>query len=138
MIDKLESAFNYHQQALGLRQERHKVLASNIANADTPGYKARDMDFARELKQAVSGTAAGGQGGLAMTRTAERHIPGQGAGHGQSDLLYRVPDQPSLDGNTVDMDRERTAFADNSVRYQAALTIINSRIQGLKNAMQPE
>lgn len=137
MIDQLEAAFNYHQQALGLRQQRHKVLASNIANADTPGYKARDMDFAAELKQAVANGGGNGKG-LALSRTSERHIVGQGVAQGQSSLLYRVPDQPSLDGNTVDMDRERTAFADNSVRYQAALTILNSRIQGLKNAMQPE
>ena len=59
-------------------------------------------------------------------------------GAGNTELLYRVPDQPSLDGNTVDMDRERTQFADNAVRYQAALTMMNRRIQGLKNAMQPE
>ncbi|MBB3329903.1 flagellar basal-body rod protein FlgB [Halomonas campaniensis] len=137
MIDQLEAAFNYHQQALGLRQQRHKVLASNIANADTPGYKARDMDFAAELKQAVANGNGSGKG-LSLARTSERHIVGQGLPHGDAGLLYRVPDQPSLDGNTVDMDRERTAFADNSVRYQAALTILNSRIQGLKNAMQPE
>ncbi|WP_373183881.1 flagellar basal body rod protein FlgB [Halomonas campaniensis] len=137
MIDQLEAAFNYHQQALGLRQQRHKVLASNIANADTPGYKARDMDFAAELKQAVAHGSGNGKG-LALYRTSERHIDGQGLPRANGGLLYRVPDQPSLDGNTVDMDRERTAFADNSVRYQAALTILNSRIQGLKNAMQPE
>lgn len=137
MIDKLEAAFQYHQQALGLRQQRHKVLASNIANADTPGYKARDMDFASELKKAVGSGGASGQG-LSLARTSERHIAGQGAASAQSGLLYRVPEQASLDGNTVDMDRERTAFADNSVRYQAGLTILNSRIQGLKNAMQPE
>lgn len=137
MIDQLEAAFHYHQQALGLRQQRHKVLASNIANADTPGYKARDLDFSSELKKAVGKGGASGQG-LSLARTSERHIAGQGAPSVQSGLLYRVPDQPSLDGNTVDMDRERTAFADNSVRYQAGLTILNSRIQGLKNAMQPE
>ncbi|MDI5987318.1 flagellar basal body rod protein FlgB [Halomonas sp. M4R5S39] len=137
MIDQLEAAFNFHQQALGLRQQRHKVLASNIANADTPGYKARDMDFASELKKAVAHGSSGGKG-LALARTAERHIAGQGAAPAGNGLLYRVPDQPSLDGNTVDMDRERTQFADNSVRYQAGLTILNSRIQGLKTAMQPE
>ncbi|MDR5866470.1 flagellar basal body rod protein FlgB [Halomonas koreensis] len=137
MIDQLEAAFNFHQQALGLRHERQKVLASNIANADTPGYKARDMDFGRELERAVKqGQAAGG--GLSLSRTAEGHLPGQGPASVGRDLLYRVPDQPSLDGNTVDMDRERTAFADNSVRYRTALTILNSRIQGLKKAMQPE
>ncbi|TVP45449.1 MAG: flagellar basal body rod protein FlgB [Halomonas sp.] len=144
MIDQLESAFNYHQRALGLRQARHEVLASNIANADTPNYKARDIDFASELKKAVDGTqgvAGSAGGGLALARTAGNHIAGEGrawSGAGSADLLYRIPDQPSLDGNTVDMDRERTQFADNALRYQAGLTILNSRIQGLKSAMQPE
>lgn len=144
MIDQLESAFNYHQKALGLRQARHEVLASNIANADTPNYKARDIDFAAELKKAVDGAQGAGSntgGGLMLARTSDNHIAGEGPawrGAGSADLLYRIPDQPSLDGNTVDMDRERTQFADNAVRYQAGLTIINSRIQGLKNAMQPE
>ncbi len=136
MIDRLEASLNFHQQALGLRQERQKVLASNIANADTPGYKARDMDFASELQKAVR--QDGGGGGLALSRTSARPIEGQGLPGTSRELLYRVPDQPSLDGNTVDMDRERTQFADNSVRYQSALTILNSRIQGLKKAMQPE
>ncbi|MDT8879183.1 flagellar basal body rod protein FlgB [Halomonas saccharevitans] len=135
MIDRLEASLNFHQQALGLRQERQKVLASNIANADTPGYKARDMDFASELNKAVQ---QGGSDGLALSRTSSRHLESQGAMSSSRDLLYRVPAQPSLDGNTVDMDRERTQFADNSVRYQAALTMLNSRIQGLKKAMQPE
>lgn len=134
MIDQLEASLHFHQQALGLRQERQKVLTSNIANADTPGYKARDMDFAGELEKAVER----GGGGLALARTSGRHLEGQGVSGASRELLYRVPDQPSLDGNTVDMDRERTQFADNSVRYQSALTILNSRIQGLKKAMQPE
>ncbi|WP_447554857.1 flagellar basal body rod protein FlgB [Vreelandella sp. EE22] len=141
MLDHLESALNFHQRALGLRQARHEVLAANIANADTPNFKARDIDFASELKKAVSaGQSSQQNGGVSLALTAERHIPAQGrAWQGtNTDLLYRVPDQPSLDGNTVDMDRERTQFADNAVRYQAALTIMNSRIQGLKNAMQPE
>lgn len=137
MIDQLEAAFNYHQQALGLRQQRHQVLASNIANADTPNYKARDIDFAQELKKAVEHGRSSG-GGLSLARTSERHLAGQATATPGNELLYRIPDQPSLDGNTVDMDRERTQFADNTVRYQAALTIMNSRIQGLKNAMQPE
>lgn len=140
MIDQLGSAFNFHQQALNLRRERHDVLAANIANADTPNYKARDIDFASELKKAV-GNGQPQSGGVALSRTSERHLVGQGPawrGAVSAELLYRIPDQPSLDGNTVDMDRERTQFADNAVRYQAALTITNSRIQGLKNAMQPE
>lgn len=136
MIDRLEASLHYHQQALDLRQERQKVLASNIANADTPGYKARDMDFASALDRAVKHGRGGG--GLALAQTSERHLAGQGRSELSRELLYRVPDQPSLDGNTVDMDRERTQFADNSVRYQSALTILNDRIQGLKKAMQPE
>ncbi|KPQ24996.1 MAG: flagellar basal-body rod protein FlgB [Halomonas sp. HL-48] len=144
MIDQLESSLNYHQQALGLRQARHEVLSANIANADTPNYKARDIDFASELKKAVEGgqrEQGGNNGGLALSRTSGNHLEGQGpapAGGGNADLLYRTPSQPSLDGNTVEMDRERSQFADNAVRYQAGLTIMNSRIQGLKNAMQPE
>lgn len=138
MIDQLESAFTFQQQALSLRKARHDVLAANIANADTPNYKARDIDFASELKKAGESAS---QGGLSLARTSERHLPGQGQawdGAQQSRLLYRIPDQPSLDGNTVDMDRERSAFADNAVNYRVGLSMINSRIQGLKKAMQPE
>lgn len=144
MIDKLESAFNNHQQALSLRHARHEVLAANIANADTPNYKARDIDFGSEYKKAVENSerSQGSRDGLALDRTSARHLPGEGpalrSGAGNMDLLYRIPDQPSLDGNTVDMDRERSQFADNAVRYRAALSMLNSRIQGLKNAMQPE
>ena len=94
MIDQLEASLAFHQQALSLRQERQKVLASNIANADTPGYKARDMDFSQALEAATKGA---NQPGLALARTSSHHL-----------------------------------------RYQAALTILNSRIQGLKQAMQPE
>ncbi|SDL72193.1 flagellar basal-body rod protein FlgB [Franzmannia pantelleriensis] len=137
MIDKLSGALNFHQEALNLRAERHEVLAGNIANADTPNYKARDMDFSRELSKVME-SGRSGSNGMALTTTSARHIPAQASAPGGQELLYRVPDQPSLDGNTVDMDRERTQFADNAVRYQAALTMINSRIQGLKSAMQPE
>ncbi|MCK2184944.1 flagellar basal body rod protein FlgB [Halomonas getboli] len=137
MIDQLEASLNFSQQALHLRHERQKMLASNIANADTPGYKARDMDFGAELAKATR-QGAGARGGLSLARTDAGHLAGQGMPAPRGELLYRVPDQPSLDGNTVDMDRERTAFADNSVRYQASLTLLNSRIQGLKKAMQPE
>lgn len=137
MIDKLAGSLGFHQEALNLRAERQKVLASNIANADTPNYKARDFDFASELSRAVDKGRANGDG-LALATTSSRHIPAQGPVAAGRDLLYRVPDQPSLDGNTVDMDRERAQFADNAVRYQAGLTIMNRKIQGLKTAMQPE
>lgn len=142
MIDQLESSFSFHQQALQLRNARHEVLASNIANADTPGYKARDIDFTSEFRKALEQGTSGASGqGLALERTSSRHLAGQAVAAPSDnalDLLYRVPEQPSLDGNTVDMNRERTQFADNAVRYRAALSMLNSRIQGLKNAMQPE
>ncbi|WP_421705765.1 flagellar basal body rod protein FlgB [Alloalcanivorax xenomutans] len=135
MIDKLAGALNFYQQALQLRHERQGVLAGNIANADTPHFKARDFNFSDELARAVAGEEQGQA--LHLTTTSERHFPSRIATE-EVDLLYRVPDQPSLDGNTVNMDVERVQFADNSVRYQAALTMINSRIQGLKGAMQSE
>ncbi|WFF42820.1 flagellar basal body rod protein FlgB [Salinicola endophyticus] len=139
MFDKLESALRYQQEALNLRAERQKVLANNIANADTPNFKARDFDFRAELDRAMQQGRSAGEGGLSLTRTSSRHIAAEGPRvSGVDDLLYRVPDQPSLDGNTVDMNRERAAFADNSVRYQADVTFVSRRIQGLKKAMQPE
>ena len=137
MFDRLAAALQFDQEALNLRHQRQQVLANNIANADTPNFKARDFDFASELSRAMdSGRPA--DGGLALSTTAAGHIAGGSGSAPVGDLLYRVPDQPSLDGNTVNMDVERTRFADNSVRYQAALTMLNGRIQGLKSAMQPE
>ena len=138
MIDKLGAALNFQQDVLNLRQQRHEVLASNVANADTPNYKARDFDFSQELSRVMERGRAG-QAGLSLSTTSSGHIAGQAAsGRQVHDLMYRVPAQASLDGNTVDMDRERAEFADNAVRYQASLTMLNSRIQGLKSAMQSE
>lgn len=137
MIDKLAGALTFHQEVLNLRAERQKVLSSNIANADTPNYKARDFDFSSELSRAMESGRTSREG-LGLATTSSRHIPAQASVLTGRDLLYRVPDQPSLDGNTVDMDRERAQFADNAVRYQAGLTILNSKIQGLKTAMQSE
>jgi len=139
MIDKLGSALNFQQEVLSLRQQRHEVLTSNIANADTPNYKARDFDFSQELSRAMEGGRASSQGGLSLSTTSAGHIEGHGAsGSKVHDLMYRVPAQPSLDGNTVDMDRERAEFADNAVRYQASLSMLNSSIRGLKSSMQSE
>lgn len=135
MVDKLDNALNFNSQALSLQGERQKILANNIANADTPGFKARDIDFASELKQAVDNGSAGSSG-LAMSVTSDRHIAIQPKGAAIHDLKYRVPDQPSMDGNTVDMDRERSAFADNALRYQASLQMMKSSISRIKSAMQ--
>ncbi|GHB08538.1 flagellar basal body rod protein FlgB [Salinicola rhizosphaerae] len=138
MFDKLDSALRFQQEAINLRAERQKVLANNIANADTPNFKARDFDFQSELTRVMEQGRSEGSG-LALERTSSRHIAGgAGAVSAVHELQYRMPDQPSLDGNTVDMDRERSAFADNALRYQADLTFVSRRIQGLKNAMQSE
>jgi flagellar basal-body rod protein FlgB len=137
MLDKLASALDFDRQALGLRFERQKVLAGNIANADTPDFKARDFDFSKALAQASA--RDGSQGQLAMTTTSTGHLQGGGESVGTAPrMLYRVPDQPSLDGNTVNMDVERAAFADNTVRYETSLSLINTRLRNLKAAMQSE
>lgn len=133
MLDKLTEALRFQQEALSLRDQRHQVLAANIANADTPGYKARDFDFASELRRAMGGGDA-----LPMATTAPGHLPAAAVSVPRPELLYRVPEQPSLDGNTVDMERERVHFADNAVRYQASLTLLKASLRGLENAMQPE
>ncbi|WP_251978183.1 flagellar basal body rod protein FlgB [Salinicola avicenniae] len=139
MLDKLDNALRFQQEALNLRSQRQQVLSNNIANADTPNFKARDFNFQQELGRVMEQGRAAGSDGLSLSRTSARHIAGGVEGSsGVDELLYRVPDQPSLDGNTVDMDRERTAFADNALRYEADLTFISRRIQGLKTAMQSE
>ncbi|HHZ8506079.1 TPA: flagellar basal body rod protein FlgB [Morganella morganii] len=136
MLDKLNATFAFQQQALSLRETRQTILASNIANADTPGYQARDIDFSRQLKQAMNnGTVK--NGGLAMAVTAKGHISGHGAETPSAvDLKYRVPYQTSMDGNTVDMDVERSQFADNTLKYQADLTFINSRVKSMLAVLQ--
>ncbi|TGD73133.1 flagellar basal body rod protein FlgB [Mangrovimicrobium sediminis] len=141
MFDKLDDAFQFHSQALQLRQQRQTVLANNIANADTPNFKAQDFDFSRQLASAVGRPGASGAGAqVRMATTAEGHLSRspQGGANYNLDLAYRVPAQPSLDGNTVEMDRERAEFMDNSVRYQASLVMIKGYLQGLKSALQPE
>lgn len=128
---------SFHQQALGLRAERQQVLATNIANADTPGYLARDIDFSATLAKARAGDAASGPLALNTTQAGHQSASGAGLSLG-ADLLYRVPTQPSLDGNTVDMDVERVNFADNSLHYEASLELLTGKIQGLRLAMQSE
>ena len=130
MLDKLDAALRFGQEALNLRAQRQEILAANIANADTPGYQARDIDFASQLNKVLEQGRVNGNG-MSLNLTAARHIPAQTLQPPQLDLLYRVPDQPSMDGNTVDMDRERTNFADNSLKYQTDLTLLNGQIKGM-------
>ncbi|MBF6031318.1 flagellar basal body rod protein FlgB [Pseudomonas sp. P115] len=137
MIDKLDNELRFQQDAMSLRAERQQVLANNIANADTPNFRARDFNFSTELASSLQKQHMGS--GMALATTSDRHLHAASTSSFASrDLLYRVPDQPSLDGNTVDMDRERAQFTDNAVRYQASLTFLTNRLQSLKTAMQSE
>lgn len=136
MIDRISNDLRFYQEALALRQQRQEVLSSNIANADTPNYKARDFNFSDALKQAVGDTQIKSLPDISLNLTSARHIPAGEQSRVPAELMYRQAVQPSLDGNTVDMDLERVQFADNTQRYQADLTIISSRIKGLMTALQ--
>lgn len=116
---------------LVLYGQRSSVLASNIANADTPGYKARDIDF-----RAVLAKTGGRQ--LALRTTDDAHLGGAPSGLSGAKLLYRIPNQPSIDGNTVDTQVETAEFTRNSVHYQSTLTFLNGKFRGLKLALKGE
>ncbi len=135
MINKLDEAFRFHQNALSLRAERQQVLASNIANADTPNYKARDFDFRSALTEALG---AGGSGQAALAAPHSRHLKAGPAGSTPSgrQLQYRLPRQDNIDGNTVELDAERAQFADNAIRYEASLSAVNGRIKSLMAVIQ--
>jgi flagellar basal-body rod protein FlgB len=127
MIGKLTEELNFHSVALRLRSERQQVLSANIANADTPGYKAVDFDFSRALGEAMAKPAA-------ATTTATGHIP-LGPRPGAPAVQYRNPSQPSIDGNSVEMDAERAQFADNAIRYEATLRLLNGQIKSMMSAI---
>jgi flagellar basal-body rod protein FlgB len=124
----------FRSTALNLRSRRQEVLAANIANADTPNYKARDLDFSAALKRAMGVTG----GALPMAKTADRHLDGAGAGGAAAggQLKYRAAVQPSLDGNTVDADVERAHFADNAMHYQFLLDRAASSFRTLGRALE--
>ena len=135
MIPRLGDSLDFQSQALMLRSERQRLLASNIANADTPNYKAVDFDFAKAMKSALAGDS---RSSLALSQTDNRHLAGKQTQQGTDgvEVEYRQAVQPSIDGNTVDMDVERSAFMDNSLRYQSTLTFLNRRISGLSDAIK--
>ncbi len=111
--------------------KRSSLLASNIANADTPGYKARDIDFRAALAKA-------GNDQVAMKTTHGNHIAAAGSSRSNPEILYRTPTQPSLDGNTVDSQQEKARFTENAIRYQSTLTFLNGKLSGLKLAIKGE
>jgi len=132
MLNKMSQQLDFLQSSLNLRAKRAEVIASNIANADTPGYKAVDFDFAQALKA----QAAGQQGGLSLQRTDAAHLPAVASQVAGGELQYRSAVQRSIDGNTVDMDIERSAFTDNALKYQSTLTFLGRRISGLMDAIK--
>ncbi|MHB0975038.1 MAG: flagellar basal body rod protein FlgB [Thiobacillus sp.] len=134
MLNRLDDMLNFHTQALRIRDQRQQVLASNIANADTPNYKARDLDFKAALQVALQGSPAAGAGALA--ETSPGHLAGNPGLAAESGLLYRTPAQGSVDGNTVNMDAERAAFADNAIHYEFNLTRINQQIKSMLAVIQ--
>ncbi|MFT3666480.1 flagellar basal body rod protein FlgB [Piscinibacter sp.] len=132
MLNRLTATLDFQGQALALRSERQRLLASNIANADTPGYVARDMDFATALKQATGAA----QPAATLATSAGSHIAAATGARAEPNLLYASASQTNLDRNSVDMDRERAAFADNSVKYEATLRFINGNVRTMLDAIK--
>ena len=140
MINKLDAALSFHQTALRVRNQRQELLASNIANADTPHYKARDIDFkstfSQALQQSVSTTGNPQQTG-GLQQTSSGHMTGSASNSyaGAGEPLFRPVVQGAVDGNTVDMDEERNAYVDNGIRYEASLTMITGQIKKMLTAI---
>ena len=132
MIGRLDSEFGFLQSALNLRANRQQMLASNIANADTPNYKAVDFDFSAALQHAQSGREVQ----TALNATDTRHLQPKGSNPFGAPTLYRIPAQPSIDGNTVDMDVERGQFTDNAIHYQFMLDRVSGKVKTLLSAIQ--
>lgn len=130
MPTAINNLFGIHEQALIVRAKRAELLAANIANADTPGYKARDIDFKSVMQQVQQPAAT-------MKVTNARHIQ-TGGDPLNAAMGYRIPNQPSLDGNTVEMHVEQSRFAQNAVDYQASLQFLNSKISSYISALRGE
>jgi flagellar basal-body rod protein FlgB len=162
MLDKLDAEFAFGREALDVRATRQALLSSNIANADTPGYLARDVDFASSLAGALKKAGATGptgngatnaaplamaqpagvSSGMQLAATEDGHMSGRaqltatgGSVDDYSKLMYRVPTQPALDGNTVDLDTERVQFADNSLHFESGMTVLSTQIKTMLSAI---
>lgn len=130
-----ESIFGIHESALRVRTERGQLLANNLANADTPNFKARDIDFRQALSQS-SDSMGVSRPQMAVTNT--RHLEGFGEMTTDSFLKYRMPTQPSLDGNTVETHIEKAQFMENAIQQQVTLEFIDSKISGIRGALKGE
>lgn len=141
MVNKLDQALQFNQLALGLRAQRQQLLASNIANADTPNFKARDFDFKQALQSALKPNEPNAPTS-GLIKTSAAHLEGNAdtgsaeQGIGGVPFQYRGNAQGNVDGNTVDMDVERNQFADNALHYEANLTVISIQIRNLLAVIQ--
>ncbi len=135
MSISFDKALGIHEKALSFRAQRAEVLANNIANADTPNFKARDMDFSSVLAAETEKTQ---KGHFALDRTNSRHIEAEGVTLSDEALQYRTPMQPSIDQNTVDAQLEQSSYAENAVGFQASFTLLNSKFKGLVSALRGE
>ena len=133
-MSKLDGVFQFSQAAMNLHAYRQQLIASNIANADTPGYRAKDVDFASALKDARA--AADGKPQMPQLRQPAANLSGEKNVPLNAPVLYRSAVQRSADGNTVDIDVERAQFAENSIRYEAQLQFISGQIKTLLSAIQ--
>ena len=139
MFAQMNSALDFQAKALVVRAERQRVIASNIANADTPGYAARDLNFQDAMSQASGASALRTLSPATSGTSHARHLPllaSSGGLGSAAPLAYTTPTQPSMDGNSVDLDRERSKFVDNAVRYESTLRFINSQSKTLLSAIQ--
>ncbi len=137
MIGKLDEYLRFNETALNLRAQRQQMLASNIANADTPNYKARDIDFNSALKGALAKSGQTSSQAPELAKTTAVHLSSRNDNMvGGAPLLYRNERQGNIDGNTVDMDAERNQFTDNAIRYEAGLTLISAQIKKMMSAIQ--
>jgi flagellar basal-body rod protein FlgB len=130
MSDMQLSPINFYEQVLSLRAQRQQLLASNIANADTPNYKAVDIDFNSAMQSALQQVNP-----AELKLTSSSHLPNTGT-IGNADIKERASKQNSLDGNTVDMDVERAQFTENALQYEAAITLINNQFKNIASVIQ--
>ncbi len=132
MAISFQKALGIREAALTLRAERASVLSSNLANADTPNYKARDINFHEALESQLQGH----QNRISATRA--NHFDAANLGRPEHEFYYRLPSQPSIDGNTVEENTEHAEFMQNSMEFQVAFTLLNSSFKGLKKAIKGE
>ena len=128
MAISLDKLMGFHHKAMQVRTDRMEIIAGNLANANTPGYKAKDLDFQKVMQRAQFAREHN------LVRTHENHLKGSMQTSG--DVQFRIPTQPDTgDGNTVDVQQERNAFLDNGLRYEAGLDFLNGKIKGMKKAL---